>query len=164
MSDTSGLPNANADGVPVEDQPERFENGDGQEQNAQGTEPAETEPGQDRTAPEGAEDVTDAATTTIFTDAPLPGGSLVKAVYITQLRTAVNAMRAAAGLGAQSFTDPSLSAVKIKATHLTQLRTALDAARTAIGLPAVSYTDPTITAGSTVLKTVHIADLRNGVK
>jgi hypothetical protein len=108
--------------------------------------------------------VTDAATTTIFTDDPLLSGSLVKAVHITQLRTAVNAMRAAAGLGAQSFTDPSLSAVKIKATHLTQLRTALDSARTAIGLPAVSYTDSTITAGSTVLKTAHIADLRNGVK
>jgi hypothetical protein len=85
-------------------------------------------------------------------------------VHITQLRTAVNAVRAAAGLGAQSFTDPSLPAVKIKATHVTQLRTALDAARTAIGLPAVSYTDSTITAGSTVLKTAHIADLRNGVK
>jgi len=63
MSDTSGLPNANADGVPEEDQPERFENGEGQEQNAQAAEPDETEPGQDRTAPEGAEDVTDAATT-----------------------------------------------------------------------------------------------------
>jgi hypothetical protein len=63
MSDTSGLPNTNAEGIPSEDQPERFEGGQGQEQDAQSAEPAETEPGQGRTAPEGAEDVTDAATT-----------------------------------------------------------------------------------------------------
>jgi hypothetical protein len=67
MSDTSGLPNTNAEGVPSEDQPERFENGEGQEQaqeeDAQAAEPAETEPGQGRTVPEGAEDVTEAATT-----------------------------------------------------------------------------------------------------
>ena len=107
---------------------------------------------------------TDAATTTIFTDDPLVSGSSVKAVHITQLRTAVNAMRAAAGLAPQSFADPSLAGVAIKATHLTQLRTALDAARTAIGLPAVPYSDSTITVGSTVAKTAHIAELRSGVK
>lgn len=108
--------------------------------------------------------VTDAATTTVFTDDPLPGGSLIKAVHITQLRTAVNAMRAAAGLAPQSFTDPSLAGVTVQAVHLTQLRSALDAARAAIGLAAVSYTDSTITAGATVVKTAHIADLRSGVK
>ncbi|HUR82057.1 MAG TPA: glycoside hydrolase family 44 protein, partial [Thermoanaerobaculia bacterium] len=102
--------------------------------------------------------VTDAATTTIFTDDPLSSGSPVKAVHVTQLRTAVNAMRAAAGLAPQSFADPSLAGVTIKAAHLTQLRTALDAARTAIGLPAVSYTD------STAAKAAHIAELRIGVK
>lgn len=107
---------------------------------------------------------TDAATTTIFNDDPVTHGSFVKAVHITQLRTAVNAMRAAAGLGAQSFTDTSLAGVKIKALHLTQLRTALDQARATIGLPAISYTDPTITAGSTVVKAAHITELRNGVK
>jgi hypothetical protein len=60
MSDTSGLPNTNSEGVPEEDVPERFEEGRGDPQAA---EPAETEPGQAGTAPEGAEDVTDAATT-----------------------------------------------------------------------------------------------------
>ncbi|MGO4301762.1 hypothetical protein [Leifsonia sp. RAF41] len=64
MSDTSGLPNTDAEGVPEEDKPERFDDGD-----AQAAEPAETEPGQSGRvsephetgiAPEGAEDVTDA--------------------------------------------------------------------------------------------------------
>src|SRR5205085_7325651 len=71
----------------------------------------------------------DAATTTIFTDDPLNVGTVAKITHLTQLRTAVNAMRAAAGLGAQSFTDPTLTGVKIKAVHLTELRTALDQAR-----------------------------------
>jgi hypothetical protein len=82
MSDTSGLPNTDAEGVPAEDQPERFEEGqatagDSQstagaqgaagDRDAQAAEPAETEPGQsgDLTdpgapamSPEGAEDAT----------------------------------------------------------------------------------------------------------
>jgi len=75
MSDTSGLPNTDAEGVPAEDRPERFEEGQGTAGDSQGTagdrdaqasEPAETEPGQsgDLTDPgaaamsaEGSEDV-----------------------------------------------------------------------------------------------------------
>jgi hypothetical protein len=107
----------------------------------------------------------DPATTTIFTDDPLGAGAPVKAAHITQLRTAVNAMRAAAGLGAQAFTDPGLgSGTTIKATHLTQLRTALDQARAALGLSAVAYVDPTISAGSTSIKAIHMTNLRSGVK
>ena len=68
MSDTSGLPNTDSEGVPVEDKPERFEEGGG-DRDAQAAEPAETEPGQSGdvsapgetgVAPEGAEDVTTA--------------------------------------------------------------------------------------------------------
>ncbi|MEN0085513.1 MAG: hypothetical protein AAGC66_12190 [Leifsonia sp.] len=80
MSDTSGLPNTDAKGVPAEDQPERFEEGQGAdpgasgdsgERDAQAAEPAETDagqsgdvsaPGETGVAPEGAEDVTTADT------------------------------------------------------------------------------------------------------
>lgn len=51
MSDTSGLPNTDAQGVPAEDDPERFEQGAsvaGDERDAQAAEPAETEQGQDQ--------------------------------------------------------------------------------------------------------------------
>ncbi|MEV8213473.1 hypothetical protein [Leifsonia sp. NPDC077715] len=66
MSDTSGLPNTDSEGVPAEEKPERFEEGGGHD--AQAAEPAETEPGQSGVsepgetgvAPEGAEDVTTA--------------------------------------------------------------------------------------------------------
>ncbi|WP_348789420.1 hypothetical protein [Leifsonia sp. NPDC080035] len=76
MSDTSGLPNADGQGVPAEDKPERFEEGEGagagsgDERDAQAAEPSEDEPGQGGdepsaphdtgVAPEGAEDVTTA--------------------------------------------------------------------------------------------------------
>jgi len=108
----------------------------------------------------------DPATTIVFTDDPLSGGIPAKAVHVTQLRTAVNAMRAAANLGAQSFTDPGLaSGGVIKALHQNELRTALNQARTAIGLSAIVYTDPpTVTGGTTPIKAAHITNLRDGVK
>jgi hypothetical protein len=108
----------------------------------------------------------DPATTTMFTDDPLNSGVPAKAVHVTQLRTAVNAMRAAANLGAQSFTDPGLtSGVVIKALHQNELRTALNQARTAIGLSAITYADPpTVTGGTTSVKAAHIVNLRDGVK
>ncbi|WP_426625788.1 hypothetical protein ACPPVW_06975 [Leifsonia sp. McL0607] len=70
MSDTSGLPNTDAQGVPAEDDPERFapnSGGPGADRDAQAAEPSENERGQGddspgRTTPEGAEDVTDAQT------------------------------------------------------------------------------------------------------
>lgn len=46
----------------------------------------------------------DPATTIIFTDPSLIGLA-IKTFHITELRTAVNCMRAAAGLPAATFTD-----------------------------------------------------------
>ncbi|HEV7768742.1 MAG TPA: M12 family metallo-peptidase [Thermoanaerobaculia bacterium] len=106
----------------------------------------------------------DLATTTIFTDDPLVAGTPVKAVHITQLRTAVNAVRTLASLGAGSYTDPSLAVgvTGIKAVHINDLRTALNQARSALALSAVSYGE-TVAAGVSI-KTSHITELRNGVK
>ena len=103
----------------------------------------------------------DAATTTTFTT-PLV---TVNHADVTELRTAVNAMRLAAALPAETFTDdPLLAGMTIKAVHLTQLRTALNAARSGIGLPAIPYTDPTIVPGVTVIKRDHLQQLRIGVE
>jgi hypothetical protein len=108
----------------------------------------------------------DPATTIVFTDDPLNTGVTAKAAHVTQLRIAVNAMRAAAGLSAQSFTDPGLaSGGIIRAVHQNELRTALNLARSTIGLAAIVYVDsPTVTATSTKVKAAHVTDLRNGVK
>jgi hypothetical protein len=106
----------------------------------------------------------DAATTIFFTDDPLVVGStLIKAVHITELRSAVDAMRAAASLPPLSA-DPSIAVgLPMLASHINALRTGLDAARTAIGLVALSYTDASLTPGG-IVKAAHVQELRNGTK
>ena len=120
----------------------------------------------------------DAATTLMFANDPLVTGAAgpwVSAAHLTELRTAVNAMRAAAGLTSSSFTDGTVAGVPIRAVHVTELRAALNAARSAIGcasllsrtwpcgLPTVVYTDPSLAAGVQV-KAAHFHELRNGTK
>ncbi|MDP9194213.1 MAG: hypothetical protein M3P06_21160 [Acidobacteriota bacterium] len=108
----------------------------------------------------------DPAATTTFTNDPLVATVTgIKSAHITELRQAVNALRATAGLTASTFTDPVLStSITVKAVHLQELRTALSAASTALGLTAASYTDPTLTGGSTIVKAAHVQELRNLVK
>ena len=107
---------------------------------------------------------TDLATTILFTDDPVaPASTIIKAVHVTELRTAVNAVRAAAGLPDATFTDAVSAGVFMKAIHITELRSNLDAARTALGLTAAPYTDPALAAG-VIIKAVHIRDLRSRVK
>jgi uncharacterized repeat protein (TIGR01451 family) len=107
----------------------------------------------------------DLATTILFTDDPISiGQTMAKAVHITELRTAVNAVRAAAGLPPATFSDSPLAAgLRVRAVHLTELRSNLDPARAAIGVPALVYTDPTLPAGA-IIKAAHVRDLRAGVK
>ena len=97
----------------------------------------------------------DAATTVTFTD-----DVIVRAAHMTQLRQAVNALRATAGLAAATFTDTMSVGLSIKAVHLTELRTALAQARSALGLPAITTTD----SPPAVVKAVHVQELRNGVR
>jgi hypothetical protein len=106
----------------------------------------------------------DVATAITFTDNPLTVGTTpVKAVHMTELRQAVNAVRAAANLGAATWTDPALStSVTIKAVHVTELRTNLDAALTALGITPSAYTDPSLTG--IAIKKTHMDELRQRVK
>jgi YD repeat-containing protein len=109
----------------------------------------------------------DLATTIIFTDDPLVASTtVIKAAHLTQLRAAVNAVRASIGLAAAGWTDPTITVgtTVIKAVHVQELRTALSAAWTALGLGAMTFTDPTLTTGTTVIKKAHLDELRQGVK
>lgn len=105
----------------------------------------------------------DAATTVLFTDPSSLTGVAIKAVHVTELRTAINAMRAAGGLTATTFTSVA-DGTAVARAHLITMRSALDAARAAVGLPVLAYTDPTITAQVTPIKAVHVMDLRGGVQ
>jgi len=107
--------------------------------------------------------VPDAATTMFFTDDPLVANTtVIQAVHITDLRQAVNLMRAAGGLGAVSFTDPDPTGIAPRAIHITEIRTALTAARNALGLPPIGYTDAALSG--LVVKAIHVQELRSGVK
>lgn len=109
----------------------------------------------------------DLATTILFTDDPLvagAAGTFVKAAHLTELRQAVNAVRAAAGLAAAAWTDATLIGIFIKAVHIQELRDHLAPALAALGLTAPSYTDPILTAGSTVVKKAHLEELRQAVE
>ncbi|HEU4887489.1 MAG TPA: M12 family metallo-peptidase [Thermoanaerobaculia bacterium] len=115
---------------------------------------------------ESADSNIDLATTVIFTDDPLVGGtSGIQALHLTQLRTAVDAVRTLASLGAFSYTDPAITAqtTAVKADHVNDLRSALDDARSTLTLAAISYGE-TVTASTTTAKTSHFTELRNGVK
>lgn len=106
---------------------------------------------------------TDAATTIVFTDATLTG-EIVKAVHVSELRTAVNAMRAAGNQPPLEFTDVPLAGVAVKAVHIAELRTALNAARSMIALPAITFADPTLTPESTIISAIHATELRAGTQ
>lgn len=114
----------------------------------------------DAATPSGFSNV-DVATTIVFTDDPLVAlATQVKAVHLTQLRTAVNAMLTSAGL-ASLGSDPTIAiGSPIRASHVTDLRNALNAARAAMGLTTLSFTD----TPPVLIKAVHVQELRNGVK
>ncbi|MEO8218336.1 MAG: NBR1-Ig-like domain-containing protein [Acidobacteriota bacterium] len=106
----------------------------------------------------------DLATTLLFTDDPIVlNVTLIKAIHVTQLRQAVAAVRAAAGLSAPVWTDPTLStAIFVKAVHMNELRTNLDQALSALGLSVPAYGE-TINAGVPIRKS-HIDEIRTRVK
>jgi hypothetical protein len=108
-----------------------------------------------------ANSVPDLATTVIFTDAAL-GGVEVKAIHLSQLRTAVDAVRSLAGQGTGGYTDTAAAGTTIKAIHVTELRTALDSARGALSLSTGGYTDGAL-AGIAV-KAIHFQELRDRVQ
>ncbi|MDE2180437.1 MAG: hypothetical protein KGJ40_06280 [candidate division NC10 bacterium] len=102
----------------------------------------------------------------LFTDPTLTArNTLLKAVHVTELRSAINTLRAVNNLAALSWTDPTLTVGTVaKKVHLDELRTALGQAYQAAGQSAPSYTDPTLVARSTVIKASHISELRTAVR
>lgn len=106
----------------------------------------------------------DHATTILFTDDPLiPRSTRIKAIHLTQLRTAVNAVRATAALAPFAWTDPTItSTTRVKAVHILELRNALTPALAILGKTA-TYTDSVLTTG-TPIKAVHFQEIRNLTK
>jgi hypothetical protein len=99
-----------------------------------------------------------------FTDGGLLSGHIVKALHFTELRERIDALRSNHGLPAFGWTDPHLVAgMTPRAQHLHDLRTALRQAYIAAGATFPTLSDLTITSGATLIRAVHIAELRNAV-
>jgi hypothetical protein len=99
----------------------------------------------------------------LFTDDPLvPGLHTMRALHMTELRSRIDALRAAHSLEGMSWTPLAAGSTMMAASHITQLRTALDAIYQARGLPVPSYTDNPLTVGTSI-KATHITQLRTFV-
>jgi hypothetical protein len=70
-----------------------------------------------------------------LSDPALTAGMTIRAVHVTDLRTAVNAVRAAAALPPATFTDSPLGSAVAQYVHVAELRDAINGVRTALGLP-----------------------------
>jgi hypothetical protein len=96
-----------------------------------------------------------------------PGRTTVKAIHFLELRDAVNAVRAAAGLNAFTWSDPQgrvpANNVPILKSHMQDLRNGLDQALSSMGLTPQAYTDQGLPPGTSVQK-VHIDELRQRTK
>ena len=111
--------------------------------------------------------VTVAAAPAPFTDDPIrPGVTPIRAIHFAELRTRIDALRVAAGLGRFRWTDPVLRAgvTRVRLVHVLELRSALGAAYAAAGRGAPVWTDATPVAGSTVIRATHLQELRLAVR
>ncbi len=86
---------------------------------------------------------TDPTITSIVDDPTGVNVTKVKAAHITELRSAVNAVRSLAGLSAATWTNPTLTAgvTLISADDVRDLRSKLDEALVALAIQTSSYTD-----------------------
>ena len=103
---------------------------------------------------------------TVFTDDSIMAGQTkAKTEHINELRQAVDALRAVAGLAPAVWTDATLvpNSSVIKAIHIQQLRTYFDDAATHLGYSTSPYTDPGLSSGF-VIKRIHIEELRQRIR
>jgi Metallo-peptidase family M12 len=105
----------------------------------------------------------DFTVTSVYTDAVISQNSTsIKTIHFSQLATAANALRTAAGIGAIAFSQGSpASSGLVRRSHVTELRAGIDLARTTLGFTAGSYTtDGAITIANTTIKKAHVDQLR----
>jgi hypothetical protein len=105
----------------------------------------------------------DLATTTPFTDDPLVAGTTpVQWAHMSELRRAVDAVRALAQLPAATYTNPGAAGTSIGSADMQEVRSALAAARGTLGLPAATYTNAIVTGGW--MKAIDFQEVRTATR
>lgn len=122
------------------------------------------------TSPQCAVTISDALAVTatfaaVFTDAALVQGStVIRAAHLTELRGAVDTLRAARGLMPVGWGEPIAAGVTIvRATHLVELRGAIDDVYRGDGL-AVPAWGPAPVETVTPIAAAHIEELRAAIR
>lgn len=112
----------------------------------------------------------DLATTITFTDGQLTAGvTPIKAVHLTELRQAVNAVRALAGLGQASWTYPdpvSTPVAQRRVIHwqdVAEMRSKLDEALNPLNRVQAYPATPAVASGAPI-KAVHFTQIRDRVQ
>jgi len=106
---------------------------------------------------------TDPTITSIAEDPTGVSVTAMKAAHITELRTAVNALRSLAGLSAATWTHPSIATGDtIYKDDVQDLRDRLNDALIVLGIQTSVYTDPTVAGApnGTLIKAANIRELR----
>lgn len=98
-----------------------------------------------------------------FTDDPLQAAATsIKAVHLTELRTAINSIRTRYALPAVIWpSGPISSTTVVRAVHLTELRSALAAVYTAAAIAVPTWSPATIVPGTTVVAAAQITQVRS---
>jgi hypothetical protein len=104
----------------------------------------------------------DLATMILFTDDPALTGTPIRIAHLAELRTAVNAVRALAGIGPGTYTGVAASGLTVKAVHILELRSQFEAALGPLNLPASSWADTP--AAGTIIGRWHVQQLRDRLK
>jgi len=99
----------------------------------------------------------------IFTNPMVTAGvSVITAVDITDLRSAIDTVRSRLKAPAVQWTNAIVATVIIRAFDLSELRTALTDTYVMAGkTPLPQYTDPTLVPGQTVVRAVHVNEIQN---
>jgi len=105
---------------------------------------------------------TDLAVPFDYVDGTLTSGDPVRAAHFNDLRQATNAGRAALAWTPLQFGTISPGA-PISAANLTSLRTAIEALLEATRLSGFLWTDDPPIPGSTLIKLIHVMELRNAL-